>query len=96
MYKKTLIALAVSAAILGALFYRVDFGLLLDNFRNIRPVFILLYMASFVVFYVLEVWRWKLIANSHYRISSGESFRQIAATGSINILVPSKIGTPKI
>ena len=93
MYKKTLIALAVSAAILGALFYRVNFGLLLDNFRNIPPKFILLYLASFAAFYTLEVWRWKLIANSHYRISSGESFRQIAATGSINILVPSKIGT---
>ena len=93
MLKKSLITLAVSGLILAVLLYNADLGRVFGNFLSVPPSLILLYLFSFAVFYVLASWRWQVIVRSHYDISLGECFRQIAATGSINVLVPSKLGT---
>jgi glycosyltransferase 2 family protein len=93
MFKKTFIALAVSGLILAALLYKVDLGLVGQNFLKVRPLYILWYLISFAVFYLLASWRWQIIAGSHYRLSLAECFRQIAATSSVNVIVPSKLGT---
>ncbi len=93
MLKKSLITLVVSGLILAALLYKADVGQVFGRFLDISPLLILWYLISFALFYWLASWRWQIIVRSHYQLGLGESFRQIAATGSINVLVPSKLGT---
>jgi len=93
MLKKSLITLAVSGLILAALLYKADVGQVFGRFLDIPPLLILVYLVSTAVFYWLASWRWRIIVRSHYQLSLGECFRQIAATGSVNLLVPSKLGT---
>src|ERR1051325_7406799 len=87
------VKLAVSGALLGLLFSRVDVSKLWANARQASPAWLALALAFYVVTVLAAAWRWWLLLEAQ---DIDMSFRALAASMSValffNNFLPSGIG----
>jgi uncharacterized protein (TIRG00374 family) len=83
----------VSVLILVFLYRRVNVEALRQVFARFDFFYFVLILLSFVVIYLLVAWRWQLMARPHGPIGFWESVKLVAASGALNILLPSRMGS---
>lgn len=89
---KTLLSLAVSAALLGIIYWMIDFPQLIDAFR-LSDVWLLALGIAFVVpTTLLTAWRLTRLLPVEAGLSLARSTRIILAGSVLNIILPSKMG----
>jgi uncharacterized protein (TIRG00374 family) len=91
-YRKQILSLLISATLLAILLWRVDARAVLDILSGIHLGWFLLAMVFFVPQTVVIAWRWQLISRPLARLSMRESLRQVLASNTLNLVLPSKLG----
>jgi glycosyltransferase 2 family protein len=74
------------------LLWSVDARAVLAVLADIHPGWFVLAMLLFVPQTVAIAWRWRLIAHPLARLSMRESLRQVLASNTLNLVLPSKLG----
>lgn len=90
--KKRLLALIVSATLLFVLVASVDQRQLLSYLGEVRPNWFVLGMFLFIPQVLTIAMRWKFMCRRLAPLDLRESGRQILASNSLNLLLPSKLG----
>jgi uncharacterized protein (TIRG00374 family) len=85
-------ALACSAAILLAIYSRIDLNGLAHRLIHVHPVYFGLALLCFVPQILLTTVRWRVMMAEIRPMTMGESLRMVMAGKALNALVPSKLG----
>ena len=89
---KKLISLAVSVAILGAIYLIIDIDSLLRALRGIDVMLMVAGLAVFVPILAIMAWRLKVLIPTAHRPPLAEAFRLILSACAMNMVLPSKMG----
>ena len=89
---KKVISLAVSVAILGAIYLVIDFGSLLRALRGIDVPLMMMGLAVFVPILSIMAWRLKVLIPTAHRPPLAEALRLILSASAMNMVLPSKMG----
>jgi len=89
---KRLISLCVSVGLLALLFYKVDRTQLVAYLRHTHWGWFALGLLMFIPQMWLSAVMWKRLVGLFTHISTGESLRQILASNTMNLVLPSKLG----
>ena len=87
------IALLISSAILLVLYAKVDLSTLHDVFRKMNYDYISPLLISFVAIYLLVALRWVILAQPYCTLTYSSAMKMIVSSSSLNIIVPSKLGS---
>ena len=82
----------ISFTILFVLYTHVDVRALVNVFRNLKFWYFLLVLSSFFVVQLLSALRWKIMTSCCHELSFLDSIKLTASSGSLNIILPSKMG----
>ena len=82
----------VSFTIIFVLYTQLNIGALIDVFRNLKFWYLLLVLILFFAVQLLSAIRWKIMARSYHELSFLDSIKLTASCGSLNIILPSKMG----
>jgi len=91
-YRKQLLSLAISGGLLALLLWKVDARTVLGILSGIHGGWFLLAMLFFIPQTVVIAWRWQLIARPLAPLSLREALRQVLASSTLNLVLPSKLG----
>ena len=89
---KKLVSLAVSAAILALIYWKIDLVALVDAFGRTVPVTLAAAIAMVVPITLLTAWRLVLLTPGSGRMGFGQANRLILAASALNMVLPSKMG----
>jgi glycosyltransferase 2 family protein len=89
---KQIISLAVSIAILGAIYLVIDIGSLLRALRGVDVPLTISALAVFVPILSIMAWRLKVLIPTDHRPSLAEALRLILSASAMNMVLPSKMG----
>ncbi len=89
---KKLLSLAVSAAILALIYWRIDLAALAEAFARTVPAIMAAAIAMVVPITLLTAWRLVLLVPERGRMGLGQSTRLILAASALNMVLPSKMG----
>ena len=89
---KKVISLAVSVAILGAIYLVIDFSSLLRALRGIDVPLMMMGLAVFVPILSIMAWRLKVLIPTVHRPPLTEALRLILSACAMNMVLPSKMG----
>ncbi len=89
---KRLLSLAVSLAILGVLYWKIDVRRLVEAFRASDPLWMSVSLAMVVPLTLLTAWRLRQLAPAKARLGFAEANRLILAASVLNMILPSKMG----
>jgi hypothetical protein len=87
-----ILSLAVSLAILGVIYWKVDVRRLVDVFRAADPLWMAVSLAMVVPLTLLTAWRLQQLAPAQARLGFAEANRLILAASVLNVVLPSKMG----
>lgn len=85
-----LAAILISLTAIFFLYSRVDFKKIAEVFKRGDYFMFFLILFTFVIMYLIEALRWKIIVDKRYSISYGKSFAMIACAGFFNVILPMK------
>ena len=89
---KRFISLFISSAILAVIYTRIDFGGLIDVFKNCNPLWLLISLGMVVPITLVTAWRLQQIAPPSAKLRFREANRLILAASVLNMILPSKMG----
>jgi len=89
---KRLISIAVSAVVLGIIYWRIDLGGMWRAFGDSDLIWLFVAILLLVPAFILGAVRFLMLVPDNADISLGESLRLILATASLNMVLPSRIG----
>lgn len=92
MLKKRILPLCVSLFLLALLIWKVEPANILQTLKGLDPVSFGIAMALFIPQTWLIAWRWRYIATPLSEIPMKEATRQVLASNSLNLILPSKLG----
>ena len=92
MIKKRLLPLAVSLLLLALLIYKVDARSLWETLKAVDLTWFGIALVLFVPQTLVITWRWLVIAEPLAVLPYQEAARQILASNSLNLILPSKMG----
>lgn len=87
-----ILSLAVSLAILGVIYWKVEVRRLVDVFRAADPLWMAVSLAMVVPLTLLTAWRLQQLAPAQARLGFAEANRLILAASVLNVVLPSKLG----
>lgn len=87
-----LVAVIVSLAILGAIYWRIDLDALWGGVANASLFWIVIAILALVPALALTAWRLCIIARPHGRLSFGEGSKLILIAHALNMILPSRLG----
>jgi uncharacterized protein (TIRG00374 family) len=90
--RKRLLSLAVSLAILGILYWKIDVRRLVEVFRASDPFWMTVSLAMVVPLTLLTAWRLQQLVPARARLGFAEANRLILAASVLNMVLPSKMG----
>lgn len=95
--KKRLISLFVSAGILALLYWQIDFGAMVDVFRQSKPGMLAIALGMVIPLTLLTAWRFQLLVPRSKRdggrvLSLWQSTRLILEASVLNMVLPAKAG----
>jgi hypothetical protein len=83
---------AVSLAILGIIYWRIDVRRLVEVFRASDPLWMTVSLSMVVPLTLLTAWRLRQLAPARAELGFGEANRLILAASVLNMVLPSKMG----
>jgi len=89
---KRLVSIAVSLAILGIIYWRIDFGGLLAALGASDLVWLAAALLALAPIAVVTAWRFTRLVPDSAHIGLGEAVRLTLAASSLNLVLPSKMG----
>lgn len=92
MNARTLVAAAISAAILAGIAATIDIHELARYFRTINLWYFFFSFTLLIPIIIIHALRYRVIIRSHYHLSLAESIQLTLAGMSLNIVTPSKLG----
>ena len=89
---KRLISLVVSLGILVIIYTRIDFGGLIDVFKNCNPLWMVVSLGMVIPVTSVTAWRLQQVVPPKAKLGFGEALRLILAASVLNMVLPSKMG----
>ena len=89
---KRLISLVVSLGILVIIYTRIDFGGLIDVFKNCNPLWMAVSLGMVIPVTSVTAWRLQQVVPPKAKMGFGEALRLILAASVLNMVLPSKMG----
>ena len=89
----SIIALTISLTILFVLYYKIDFSTLPEIMKSVRYVYLALILLITIINYLLISLRWQMMVGGYCKISYLESLSAVISASSLDIIVPSKLGS---
>jgi uncharacterized membrane protein YbhN (UPF0104 family) len=89
---KKLAALLVGLALLAVLYARIDVDRIAAVLARLDPAWLALAMACFVPQILVAAARWRWLLVDVADLSFGEALRQVLASNTLNLVLPSKLG----
>ncbi len=89
---RRLISLAVSLALLAAIYWKVDVARLADAFHASDPLWMAASLGMALPLTMLTAWRLRQLAPRSVGLGFGEANRLILAASALNMVLPSKLG----
>lgn len=87
-----LVPAAVALVLLAVIYVRVDAGRVLDTLRGVDPAWLGLGFALFVPQIAITALRWRWLVAGVAPMGRWEAGRQVLASGTLNVVTPSKLG----
>jgi glycosyltransferase 2 family protein len=84
--------LVVGIVILGIIYMRIDFNRFLEVLSSVRVPWLLFAFACFIPQTVITGVRWQQLTARISPLSFWECYRQVLASGTLNVILPSKMG----
>ncbi len=89
---KRLLPLAISAAVVGLIVYKIRPATLGEQLGNVRPRYLALAFLLLVPQYIIVASRWKQIVEGMCRLNLSSSLKLALLGSTLNIIVPSRLG----
>ncbi len=89
---KRLLSILVSAIILAAIYWKIDFAGLIQVFRDCDRLWMMISLGMVVPITMITAWRLQQLMPVAGQLSFGEANRLILAASVLNMVLPSKMG----
>ena len=89
---KRLISILVSLGILVIIYTRIDFGGLIEVFKNCNPFWMVISLGMVAPITLVTAWRLQQVVPPKAKLGFGEANRLILAASVLNMVLPSKMG----
>jgi uncharacterized protein (TIRG00374 family) len=89
---KRLLSLLVSLAILGVIYWRIDFSRIRPVFQSCDPLWLALSLGMVIPLTLITAWRLEQLMPTGSRLGVAESNRLILVASVFNLVLPSKMG----
>jgi uncharacterized membrane protein YbhN (UPF0104 family) len=86
------LSLALGLLILAVLYARIDLARFAAVLGRIDPLWLALALACFVPQTLVSALRWRMLLRDLAALSLGEALRHVLASGTLNLVLPSKMG----
>ena len=90
---RRIFGLSVSVAVITILYSKLDFKELRSVWLSFDPIDFLYVIGTFLLIYLLSALRWKIMVNPYQGLSLFQSMKLIGFASSLNIALPSKMGS---
>lgn len=89
---RTLVVIAVAAALVGVVFYNVDVRGVVDSILHASPAWLFLSFVTMPLNLALRAWRWQYLLEPIGRPSFGNAFRATAVGFAASAVLPARAG----